>query len=574
MVIRRNIHLLGPMGALLLCTEKQMVNIARKLGLYMKTLINNFIARHSKDAMELKLLNIVLGFGVVLALINAIINTLLGIVIVMVATCLISGLFFIGLYYLANVKKKFKLTVFLLITATFYILVPVIWIFNAGTLGGNMAYIILFSSMAVTLCSGVGRIVAVGSLLWITSMLMLMEYIHPDLIIGYESNLTRFQDIYTAVIMAAFANALLFIIVLNEYNKERINLEKSQSELLYLSHHDALTGIYNRTYFETELKASKYINDGGLGVIVVDIDGLKFINDTFGHAKGDQLLVQAVHCLKNAFGDNAAISRIGGDEFAILLHGITISDVEELYKYIQDSIQSENNRLPVDEIPLQMSVGYAYSAEAGISIEELFRKADNKMYREKLSRHVGDKGSIVHTIQQILLARDVGTGEHVERAKQLIEDFARAIGMAESEMADLQLFAEFHDVGKVGVPDRILNKPGPLSVDERTEMEQHTKIGHRIAQASPELRPIAQWVLEHHEWWDGTGYPLGISGESIPLACRILAIVDAYDAMISTRPYRPAMSKAQAMDELLRFAGSQFDPVLARQFVSFIGGRE
>lgn len=283
-----------------------------------------------------------LVFGVCLALINAISNIYLGLGIIIEATCIISGLFFICLYFLANAKKRFKLTIFLLITACFYILVPLLWIFNAGTLGGSTAYIILLSSMAVILCSGVGRMAAIASLILITSILMFIEYIHPELIIGYESNLARFQDIFTAVVTVVFANALLFIMVLHEYKKEHNNLAKSRDELLYLSYHDALTGVHNRAYFETELKEGKYNNDEGVGIFVVDIDGLKFINDTLGHAIGDQLLVQAVQCLKNSLGDKGTICRIGGDEFAVLLHGITISDVENFYKCIRYNIQNSN----------------------------------------------------------------------------------------------------------------------------------------------------------------------------------------------------------------------------------------
>ncbi len=540
----------------------------------LRALASRLTTRYRNSDMEQKLLNIVLGFGAVLSLLSAVNDTYLGTGLVIVSAELITCLFLAFLYYLSNVKKQYRLSVFLLIAAAFYLLVPVIWIFNGGTLGSTLTFVVLFSGMAVTLCKGLGRIAAVGSLLLVTGSLMWIEYIHPEWIVGYDGNLARFKDIFVTSTMVAFANALLFIAVLHEYKAERANLVKSRNELLHLSYHDALTGIGNRNFFEAELKAAKYSSGGGAAVFVLDIDGLKFINDTFGHARGDQLLLQAVRVLKDSFGDSDVICRIGGDEFAVLLHGITVNDVEAAYKRVQNCLQNENSSQPADEIPLRISVGYAYSAETGIAIEELFRKADNKMYRKKTSLHVGGKGSIVHTIQQILSVRDVGTGEHVERAKQLIVDFAREIGMAESEMADLQLFAEFHDVGKVGVPDRILNKPGPLTADERAEMEKHVEIGFRIAQSSQELRPIAQWILEHHEWWDGAGYPLGISRETIPLACRLLAIVDAYDAMMSDRPYRSALSKLQSMDELLRCAGSQFDPVLAQQFVSFIGERD
>ena len=134
-------------------------------------------------------------------------------------------------------------------------------------------------------------------------------------------------------------------------------------------------------------------------------------------------------------------------------------------------------------------------------------------------------------------------------------------------MTDLRLLAQFHDIGKVGIPDRILLKPGPLSPEEMVEMKRHSEIGHRIANSSPDLLPVADWVLKHQEWWNGAGYPLGLAGEKIPIECRILAIADAYDAMTSDRPYRKAMSHDAAVTELRRCAGTQFDPTLVELFI-------
>ena len=172
---------------------------------------------------------------------------------------------------------------------------------------------------------------------------------------------------------------------------------------------------------------------------------------------------------------------------------------------------------------------------------------------------------------ELLKARDYITEGHGDRLQKIVYDMGNLLGLSSRTISDLRLFAQFHDIGKVGIPDRILLKPGPLNSEEKIEMQQHSEIGYRIAQSAPELLPIADWVLKHHEWWNGGGYPLALSGEEIPLECRILAIADAYDAMISDRPYRKAMSHAAAVKELQDYSGRQFDPSLVGIFVSIYG---
>jgi HD-GYP domain-containing protein (c-di-GMP phosphodiesterase class II) len=147
---------------------------------------------------------------------------------------------------------------------------------------------------------------------------------------------------------------------------------------------------------------------------------------------------------------------------------------------------------------------------------------------------------------------------------------ASQIGLSDSTCSDLSLLAKFHDIGKVGIPDSILFKEGSLTSEEWSEMKRHCEIGYRIALSTPELIPIADWILKHHEWWDGQGYPLGIKGEEIPIECRLLAIIDAYEALTSVRPYRRAFSHTEAMAELLRHSGTQFDPSLLEKFVQMI----
>jgi HD-GYP domain-containing protein (c-di-GMP phosphodiesterase class II) len=173
-------------------------------------------------------------------------------------------------------------------------------------------------------------------------------------------------------------------------------------------------------------------------------------------------------------------------------------------------------------------------------------------------------------MMKALEEKDDITEGHAARLADLLEITGRKLGLPQADLADLRLLAEFHDIGKVGIPDSILKKPGPLTDDEMAIMRRHCEIGFRIASASPDLTPIADWILKHQEHWNGKGYPLQLEGESIPVQCRILAIVDAYDAMTRDRPYRKAMSQDAAIAEIQRCAGTQFDPELAKVFVEIL----
>jgi HD-GYP domain-containing protein (c-di-GMP phosphodiesterase class II) len=195
------------------------------------------------------------------------------------------------------------------------------------------------------------------------------------------------------------------------------------------------------------------------------------------------------------------------------------------------------------------------------------------MYREKMQRERSSRSHIVQALMKALEARDFVTEGHSDRLQQLVLPLARSRGLPEDAINDLLLFSRFHDLGKVGIPDSILGKPGALTEEEAEEMRKHSEIGHRIAKSVPDLAPIADLILKHHEWWNGRGYPLGLAGEDIPLPCRILAIADAFDAMTSDRPYRRAMSREKAVEELRASAGSQFDPELVEQFVATLDCR-
>lgn len=345
--------------------------------------------------------------------------------------------------------------------------------------------------------------------------------------------------------------------------------KQTEEKLKYLSLHDPMTGLKNRAYFENEMQQIREKHCGRVGIIICDVDGLKIVNDTFGHDSGDNLLIAAGKVIKGCFRDSDVVARIGGDEFAVLLRNSSVATLKSAYRRIREAIASYNSAKP--EFPMSISVGFTASVDAPINIDELFKDADNKMYREKLYHSQSVRSTIVETLMKALGARDFLTDGHSNRLKALIEGLGRAIGLTKSKsLTDLRLLAHFHDIGKVGITDNILFKSGPLNFEEYTEMKRHCEIGYRIAQSAPDLAPIADWILKHHEWWNGEGYPLGLKGEEIPLECRILAIADAYDAIISDRPYRKANSHKAAVNELVNCTGTQYDPHLVPIFVEML----
>ncbi|MBP7529710.1 MAG: diguanylate cyclase [Syntrophorhabdaceae bacterium] len=351
-------------------------------------------------------------------------------------------------------------------------------------------------------------------------------------------------------------------------SKEITDIKKTEEKLKYLSLHDPLTNLYNRAYFEEEMHRLDNNRFELVGLIMCDIDGLKLINDTLGHDKGDELLAVASRVIRKSFRESDVVARVGGDEFAILLPNSPKSKVEEICNRIRSSVIDYNRENP--RLPLGISTGFAIRTGPGQSMAALYREADNSMYKEKLfgSRHA--RNVIVRNLLNTIETKGITTRRSVKRLRQLVTILGSAAGLSDKRLKDLTLLAQFHDIGNVSIHDRILLKEGSLNAEELSEMRKHCDIGHRIAQSAANLTHIADYILKHHEWWNGSGYPLGLAGEEIPFESRIMAIADAYESMTGGRPHRKAVSREEALKELRKCAGSQFDPDLVEKFIEIV----
>jgi diguanylate cyclase (GGDEF)-like protein/PAS domain S-box-containing protein len=368
---------------------------------------------------------------------------------------------------------------------------------------------------------------------------------------------------------------LLAIEDITERKKMQKALQESKERFEYKSFHDGLTGVYNRNYFSEQMAhlGKDLARSAPVSIILIDIDGLKIINDTFGHNVGDDLLISAAKIISACFREVDVIARIGGDEFCAILPGVDERAALAKKERISKQVAAYNRGNP--SVPINMSVGVATSRDVkGETIYDIYQRADENMYQYKLIQAQSQKSKVIDMLLAALSERDFVAQGHAERLSTMAERIARRLSLPDDTRKNLILLAKVHDIGKVGIPDKILFKPRKLSQEEHQKMKEHAQIGYVLASRSKELFHIADLVLHHHEFWNGKGYTAGLEGERIPLECRIFSIMDAYDAMTNTRPYRKGMGKKQAIRELRKCSGTQFEPRLVDEFIKFVGHKQ
>ncbi len=352
-----------------------------------------------------------------------------------------------------------------------------------------------------------------------------------------------------------------FAVVVDDITSE-INLEQEKE---FLRTHDALTGLTNRQYFDQMTLKVDLIECLPVSVINFDINGLRIINEAFGYEYGNQLLIHVSNILTDCFKKEDIISRVGGDQFAVILKNTSKEAAEMIAKQVVKKVFN----FKIKDTQLSISYGVA-SKVNNEDINQLFLISENAMYSNKIFESESSSNQSIQSLMTAYHEKNPREAEHSKRVSTLCEKFGYAVNMGDEDINKLKAISYLHDIGKIAIDDSIINKPGKLSDDEWEVIKKHPEIGARIISASDDYAIIAEDILAHHERYDGKGYPFGIAGKDIPIRARMIAIVDSYDAMSSDRPYRKALSHDEIIKELCRCAGTQFDPELIDIFIEKI----
>ncbi len=335
------------------------------------------------------------------------------------------------------------------------------------------------------------------------------------------------------------------------------------NDMKYLNDFDELTGLYNTRYFLDMIEKHSQESILPISIVVCDINGLKAINDEYGFDAGDQILVDLTNALSTIDVENKTVARVAGDEFAVILPNTTKIVAESIIENIGSLCTSTK----VSKLPFSIGFGVDTALTEETSLIHLIKSVEELLYKQKVYTSSGKKDNSIGLINSVLLAKNEREQMHSNRVSELCFAMAKALGWSNIEQSKMKTAGLLHDIGKIGVPESLLNKPGKLTDEEYDILCTHPEVGFRILQSFENMKELSEYAYSHHEKWDGTGYPRKLKGEEIPIEARILAIADTYDAMTSSRSYRDGLPKEVAIEELIRCKNTQFDPELVDIFI-------
>lgn len=340
--------------------------------------------------------------------------------------------------------------------------------------------------------------------------------------------------------------------------------KNNQIYIEYLSYHDQLTGLYNRRFYEEAIIRMDTGNNLPITIAMLDVNGLKLTNDAFGHLAGDKLLKSVADLLKKKCRSFDVIARIGGDEFTILFPATTSAEVSKIVEGIYQGATEMN----LGNTVLSVSIGWETKTSVGQSMDDLFIRAEDHMYRKKLIESQSMRNKTLQAITKTLNEKNEREKSHSDQVSIISKKIGEAMDLDYELIKELETAGLLHDIGKIAVSEDILNKPGTLTEAEYDEIKKHPEIGYQILKSVDAYSALAEYVLAHHERLDGQGYPLGLTGNKIPLISKIIAVADSFEAMSSDRTYRKALSRAEIIKELRKHSGTQFDASIVEVLIN------
>ena len=373
----------------------------------------------------------------------------------------------------------------------------------------------------------------------------------------YNINIDGSQRTYEARMVKSNDNEVLAI-------SRDITSEKQEQEyILKLTYKDQLTGLYNRRYYEEQIEKLSGSEFLPLAIMMVDVNGLKLTNDAFGHHIGDELLKKVAKNLISCDSKGGFACRVGGDEFLMVFPNTDEKEAEYLVDKLYELVSAEK----LENIVISISAGWQVRTDVSQSIRDTLIKAENHMLRKKIVESQSMRNQTVNIIMQTLSEKNEREKRHSVEVAKWAKEIGVAMGLSVQKVKEIELAGLLHDIGKIAIKEDILNKPGKLTEEEYDEIKRHPESGYHILKSVDEYSSLAQCVLEHHERFDGKGYPKGIKGSQISLIARIIAVADAFEAMIAQRPYRKSLTEEMAIEEIKKNANTQFDPEVVTAFL-------